>query len=103
MIEPSQVTSIPVESNSAESSQEVESSTADDASYDESYDGFFGEMMRFTCCTHDFTTKIRGGATYVVGAYYQESGNNEFHVTSGAVKSSFRNADGHSTVRCKQC
>ena len=22
--------------------------------------GFFGEMMRFTCCTEDFTTKIVG-------------------------------------------
>jgi hypothetical protein len=30
--------------------------------------GFFGEMMRFTCCTHDFTTKIVGPQTYAVGA-----------------------------------
>ena len=28
--------------------------------------GFFGEMMRFTCCTADFTTKIIGPQTYVV-------------------------------------
>ena len=42
---------------------------------------FFGEMMRFTCCTHDFTTKIIGPQTYVVGAFYQESGNMEFHLT----------------------
>ena len=44
-------------------------------------DGFFGEMMRFTCCTHDFTTKIIGPQTYAVGAFYQESGNMEFHLT----------------------
>ena len=43
--------------------------------------GFFGEMMRFTCCTEDFTTKIIGPQTYVVEAFYQESGNFEFHLT----------------------
>eukprot|EP00035_Acanthoeca_spectabilis_P000344 m.72715 g.72715 ORF g.72715 m.72715 type:complete len:920 (+) comp10147_c0_seq1:27-2786(+) len=43
--------------------------------------GFFGEMMRFTCCTHDFTTRIIGPQTYAVGAYYQESGNNEFYLS----------------------
>ena len=43
--------------------------------------GFFGEMMRFTCCTEDFTTKIIGPQTYAVEAFYQESGNFEFHLT----------------------
>ena len=43
--------------------------------------GFFGEMMRFTCCTADFTTKIIGPQTYVVEAFYQESGNFEFHLS----------------------
>lgn len=43
--------------------------------------GFFGEMMRFTCCTEDFTTKLVGPQTYVVEAFYQESGNFEFHLT----------------------
>jgi hypothetical protein len=41
--------------------------------------GFFGELMRFTCCAHDFTTKIQGSANYVVENLYQESGLNYIH------------------------
>lgn len=43
--------------------------------------GFFGEMARFTCCTKNFTTHIIGPQLYAVGAFYQESGNNEFRFT----------------------
>jgi hypothetical protein len=35
--------------------------------------------MRFTCCAHDFTTKIAGGQNYVVENLYQESGLNYVH------------------------
>ena len=42
--------------------------------------GLFGELMRFTCCAKDFTTKITGGQTYVVENLYQESAVNYMHV-----------------------
>lgn len=43
-----------------------------------SSEGFFGQRVRFTCCTHDFTTKVLGGQTYACAAYYQESAPNIF-------------------------
>ena len=42
--------------------------------------GIFGELMRFTCCAKDFTTKITGGQVYVVENLYQESAVNYMHV-----------------------
>lgn len=41
--------------------------------------GTFSTLMRFTCCAHDFTTKIAGGQNYVVENLYQESGLNYVH------------------------
>ena len=41
--------------------------------------GTFSTLMRFTCCAHDFTTKISGGQNYVVENLYQESGVNYLH------------------------
>ena len=43
--------------------------------------GVFGELMRFTCCAHDYTTKITGGQTYIVENLYQESGVNYIEAT----------------------
>ena len=37
--------------------------------------------MRFTCCAHDYTTKITGGQTYIVENLYQESGVNYIEAT----------------------
>jgi hypothetical protein len=42
--------------------------------------GFFGERVKFTCCFHDFGTKIIGAQTYACAAYYQESGPNLFQL-----------------------
>jgi hypothetical protein len=45
--------------------------------------GFFGERVRFTCCTTDYTTNIVGVQNYACAAFYQESGPNIFHFTEG--------------------
>ena len=44
--------------------------------------GFFGELVRFACCSKNFTTTIRGSQAYAVGAFYQESGPSTFHLLS---------------------
>lgn len=46
--------------------------------------GFFGERVKFTCCFHDFGTKIIGAQTYACAAYYQESGPNLFQLMAAA-------------------
>ena len=47
--------------------------------------GFFGELMRLSVQGGDtFTTKVTGGETYVVAAYYEESQQNAFHMVEGA-------------------
>ena len=47
--------------------------------------GFFGERVRFTCCTTDYTTSIVGEQNYACAAFYQESGPNIFHFTKGSA------------------
>ena len=48
--------------------------------------GFFGERVKFTCCFHDYGTKIIGPQTYACAAYYQESGPNLFKLSGAAVE-----------------